>query len=118
SGIGRGLYGPEAFEATQQRLESLLQASGVKLLAVFYCPHRPDDGCACRKPGVQLFRDAARLHDLDLGSSWFIGDRWRDVSPALTLGGRGVLVEADPLAPDALEAARHNVKVVPDLAAA
>ena len=118
SGIGRGLYGPEGFEATQQRLESLLEPSGVRFTGVFFCPHHPDAGCECRKPGVSLFRDAARLHDLDLGASWFVGDRWRDVSPALALGGRGVLIQPDPLAEDARTAARHNVKAVRDLAAA
>ena len=115
SGIGRGLYGPADFEATQRQLAYLLEPFGVQFAGVYYCPHHPDAGCACRKPGVSLFRDAARLHDLDLGSSWFIGDRWRDVAPALELGGRGAIIHTDPLADDAIRAARHNLMVVRDL---
>ncbi len=120
SGIARGRYGPDAFGITMRRLEALLAPHGVRFLAAYFCPHHPDftGPCECRKPGVKLFRDAAEAHRLDLASSWFAGDRWRDVEPALTLGGRGVLVDADPLSPDALKAARHNMKVVPDLPAA
>jgi D-glycero-D-manno-heptose 1,7-bisphosphate phosphatase len=92
----------------------------VRFTATYMCPHHPEIGgpCDCRKPGVQLFRQAAAEHAIDLGASWFVGDRWRDVVPALTLGGRGVLVHEDQLADDAREAARHNIKVVKDLKAA
>ena len=120
SGIARGLYGPDAFHATMGRLEQLLQPLGVRFTGARFCPHHPDFGgpCACRKPGVKLFLDAAAEHGFDLGASWFVGDRWRDVAPALELGGRGILVQPDPGAPDAAEAARHNMKAVPDLVAA
>lgn len=117
SGIARGLYGPEAFELTMQRLRELVAEHGVTFLDVYFCPHLPQitGPCECRKPGVKLFRFASHAHNLDLGASWFVGDRWRDVSPAIALGGRGVLVDADPLSDDAREAARHNIKVLPDL---
>ncbi|HUF30551.1 MAG TPA: HAD hydrolase-like protein, partial [Gemmatimonadaceae bacterium] len=39
-----------------------------------------------------LFERAAREHDVDLASSWCIGDRWRDVEPAQALGATGLLV--------------------------
>ncbi len=120
SGVARGIYGAEAFTSTTARLEELLAGYGVRILASYMCPHHPDvDGpCECRKPGVKLFRQAAREHRLDLGASWFVGDRWRDVEPALTLGARGVLLANDPLAADAQEAARHNIRGVSDLRAA
>jgi D-glycero-D-manno-heptose 1,7-bisphosphate phosphatase len=120
SGIARDLYRADDFYATMRRLEELLAPERVTFLGAYFCPHHPDftGPCECRKPGVKLFRDAAAEHGLDLGASWFVGDRWRDVQPAMTLGGRGVLVQADPLSQDALDAARHNVKVVADLEAA
>lgn len=120
SGIARGLFEPEAFHAVMRRIEALLAARGVHVLASYFCPHHPDVGgaCDCRKPGALLFRQAAAEHHLDLSESWFIGDRWRDIQPALTLGGRGILVDGDPLSSDALEASRHAFRIVPDLVSA
>ena len=120
SGIARGLFGPDAFHAVMERLEALLAPHGVRFLASYFCPHLPEVSgpCECRKPGVLLFRQAAAEHHLVLGESWFVGDRWRDVQPALALGGRGILLDADPLSGDALEASRHAFRIVPDLVSA
>jgi histidinol-phosphate phosphatase family protein len=120
SGIARGLFGPEAFHRVMQRIDTLLAPQGVHFLASYFCPHHPEVGgpCECRKPGVLLFRQAAAEHGLVLGESWFVGDRWRDVQPALGLGGRGILVDADPLSADAGEASGHGFRTVPDLVAA
>jgi histidinol-phosphate phosphatase family protein len=120
SGIARGLFGPEAFHAVMDRIAELLAPHQVHFLASYFCPHHPDVGgpCDCRKPGVKLFRQAAAEHQLVLGDSWFVGDRWRDVEPALTLGGRGILVDRDPLSADAREASRHAFRIVPDLVSA
>ncbi|MFY7949107.1 MAG: HAD hydrolase-like protein, partial [Gemmatimonas sp.] len=47
---------------------------------------------ACRKPGLGMYQQAAREYPLDLARSAYIGDRWRDVQPALATGGLGILV--------------------------
>lgn len=92
SGIGRGRYTESDYEAVTVRLAELLAAKGAKLEASYHCPHTPDDGCECRKPGTLLHRRAAKELSLDLATSWYIGDRLRDVEPAAALGGHGVLV--------------------------
>jgi histidinol phosphatase-like enzyme len=48
--------------------------------------------CACRKPGLGLYTQAAHEHGLDLARSAYSGDRWRDAQPALATGGLGILV--------------------------
>lgn len=94
SGIARGYYGEADFEAVESRLESLLAEAGVHLDGVYHCPHHPDiDGpCACRKPGLGLFQQAARELGLDPARSVFIGDKATDLEPALALGGQAWLV--------------------------
>lgn len=97
SGIGRGLLTRSEYDAVRERIEELLARSRARVDATYICPHAPSpDGgaalCECRKPGTLLFRTAAAEHALDLSRSTFIGDRWRDVSPALELGARGILV--------------------------
>jgi D-glycero-D-manno-heptose 1,7-bisphosphate phosphatase len=118
SGIARGLLTRAHFQAVQERLEALLARHGVTLEAVYYCPHHPDyDGpCDCRKPGVALFRQAARELGLDLRRSIFIGDRLRDVQPAFEFGGRAVLVRTGYGAE--LEETPSGVEVADDLDAA
>lgn len=97
SGIARGMYTLADFERVQARVETELARQGARVDAVYLCPHGPDEHprCSCRKPGTQMHRDAALAHGLDLARSWYIGDRWRDVEPASTLGGHGVLVPTD-----------------------
>jgi D,D-heptose 1,7-bisphosphate phosphatase len=94
SGIARGLYTLEDYRAVAQRLDEVLAQEGVPLDATFFCPHHPDftGPCECRKPSTGMHRDAARELGLDLGRSIYIGDREKDVLPALALGGQGFLV--------------------------
>lgn len=120
SGIARGLYDVAAYEAVQRRLADLLQAAGARLDGAYYCPHHPDQSgpCACRKPGVGLFEEAARALGLDLRRSWFVGDKASDVVPARALGGRGVLVSTGDGPAHAAAARAAGATVVADLAAA
>ncbi len=98
SGIGRGYFTADDFILVQTRMEELLQESGARIDGVYMCPHAPDAAgrpqCECRKPGTTLFLRAAHEHGIDPKLSWFIGDRWRDVQPAILLGGHGILVPA------------------------
>jgi histidinol-phosphate phosphatase family protein len=100
SGIGRGLFAPDDYERVHARLVELLAQEGARLDDAYHCPHAPDEGCDCRKPGTALFERAARDHDIDVPRSWSIGDRWRDLAPARALGATGLLVPsaATPLA--------------------
>ncbi|HWO89364.1 MAG TPA: HAD family hydrolase [Gemmatimonadales bacterium] len=120
SGIARGRYGPEAFLATTKRLTDLLAPHGVSFLGAYYCPHHPEftGPCRCRKPGTLLFEQASREHNLDLPSSWYVGDRWHDLEPALELGGRAVMVRSPETRSEEREASAHGFPVVDDLAQA
>jgi D-glycero-D-manno-heptose 1,7-bisphosphate phosphatase len=120
SGIARGLLTKEQYFATEQRLDALLQERGARLDAHYYCPHHPDltGQCTCRKPGVQLFVRAAEDFGLDLEASWWVGDRIRDVLPAETVGGRGLLVLTGDGVKEATTPEARRFRIVPDLSAA
>ncbi len=94
SGIARGLYLEEDFQAVQHRLEELLGLDGVQIDGVYHCPHHPEFSgpCDCRKPGPGMYRRAQRDHAIDLGRSAYVGDRIHDVQPAEIFEGLGVLV--------------------------
>ncbi len=94
SGIARGLLTEADYQRVRGRLDDLLAAEGVSLDASYHCPHETtiSGPCECRKPGTGLHRQAAREMGIDLAHSVSVGDRWRDVAPALELGFRGWLV--------------------------
>lgn len=94
SGIARGLITTSQYEAVRDRTNALLRAGGAAVLATYHCPHwgHPKELCECRKPGLGMYREAAAAYQLDLTRSAYIGDRWRDVQPALATGGIGILV--------------------------
>ena len=94
SGIARGRYTVDDYEAVQRRLGQLLAAHGARIDGAYFCPHYPQlsGPCDCRKPGLKLFREAAQAFDIDFSRSWWVGDRLSDVQPARLLGGQGILV--------------------------
>ncbi|HEY4322036.1 MAG TPA: HAD-IIIA family hydrolase [Gemmatimonadales bacterium] len=92
SGIGRGLFSEVDYAAAATELDRLLAVDGASLTATYYCPHLPDAGCACRKPATALYRQAIAQFDLDPAGCWYLGDNFRDIAPALELGGLGILV--------------------------
>jgi rfaE bifunctional protein nucleotidyltransferase chain/domain len=80
SGLGRGLFTLEDMERVHRRIRDDLSKAGVMLDGLYYCPHRPEENCACRKPGTGMPLAAAREHGLDLSKSWLIGDKCSDIT--------------------------------------
>ncbi len=94
SGIARGYYTEADFLAVQRRVEERFAEAGVRFNGVYFCPHHPEitGPCDCRKPGLGMYRRAARELGLDPARSIYVGDRVTDVIPARELGGLGFLV--------------------------
>jgi D-glycero-D-manno-heptose 1,7-bisphosphate phosphatase len=92
SGIARGVFPESLVQETHKRLAQELGIARARLDAVYYCAHRREDRCDCRKPLPGLLKRAAAEHGVDLARSFVIGDRYLDVALAHSVGGRGVLV--------------------------
>ena len=88
SGIGRGLYGWDDYEAVAARLRDLLAAEGIVLDAAFACGHAPEVGTACgwRKPAPGMILAAAERLGLDLRRSLLAGDKRLDIEAAAAAG--------------------------------
>ncbi len=92
SGVGRGYITEPELTAVNERLRAELRSRGADFDALYFCPHTPEDHCACRKPMPGLLLRAASDLDLDLHTSYSIGDREWDVEAGSRAGTRTVLV--------------------------
>ncbi len=90
SGIGRKLYDEAAMhnihDAIQQELAGAINA-------FYYCPHLPDAGCECRKPGQGMIKAAMADFDIDMSGSWMIGDKRLDIETGFKAGIKTALVK-------------------------
>ena len=105
AGIGRGMIDMAAVNAVHAHMNRLLMAQGGRIDAVFFCPHTPEDGCACRKPKPGMMLEVGRRYGVDLKSVPLASDTLRDLlaaqaagcEPHLVLTGRAENVGDDQL---------------------
>lgn len=110
SGVARGLFDESGLQAIHEHMVGMLAERGVRIEAVYYCPHYPEGAvpsyavkCDCRKPRPGMLLRAAAEHGIDLSRSWMVGDRPADVGVGRAAACRtvrvltgGQPVEGDP----------------------
>lgn len=92
SGVGRGLFSIETLNQINTQMCTAVELAGGRIAGIYYCPHRPEDACECRKPKPKLLLDAAVAFGVSLQDVAFIGDKLSDVEAALAAGARPILV--------------------------
>ncbi|GAC1315221.1 MAG: hypothetical protein NVSMB2_06260 [Chloroflexota bacterium] len=116
--VNRGIVSADEVEAIHQGMVDEIERAGGRVDGIAYCPHRPDEKCACRKPQPGLLRMLAENHDVDLGSALFVGDVMSDLDAGHAAGCATILVLTgrgrDQVA-QACAAGREDVLVYADL---
>ena len=107
SGIARGMFDAATVDALHHWVNARLAPHKATIDAFYYCPHLPDitGPCSCRKPQPGLLLQAARDMDIDLSSSWMVGDRVRDAQAGLAAGCRAIVIgdsRGEQLPPEAI----------------
>ena len=92
SGVGRGYFDVARLELVHARMNSLLAQEGVEVDGIYYCPHRPEDLCPCRKPRPGLVNRAASELRFQPGDGFMIGDKAIDVQLGRAVGATTFLV--------------------------
>jgi len=113
SGVGRGYFSEETLADIHAAMQRAIEDAGGVIEGVYYCPHRPDEACACRKPKPLLLLRAMSELGADADSTWYIGDKLSDVEAARAAGVKPILV-----GPLAGEVAPPDVACFSDHAAA
>jgi len=101
SGIARGLYTESDMHRLHDYMRGELARQGARIDAIYYCPHHPEGTvarytmtCRCRKPGTGMLEQAAAEFAIDLGRSFFIGDKDADMQAAAAFNIRGIRFHA------------------------
>lgn len=90
--VGHGLLTSRELGELTDRMRSEIARAGGKIDGVYYCEHRTIDACGCKKPKIGLFDAALAGRNIDLRSTWFIGDSEIDIEAGRNLGCHTLLV--------------------------
>lgn len=93
--IDRGIVSRATLDEMHRRMRGVIHANCGRIDDVYFCPHLPQIGCACRKPASGLLLRAAEEHGIDLSRSFIVGDRWSDMTAGRNVGCRGYWITAD-----------------------
>lgn len=86
AGIGKGLYSESDLIVLNQYMVNEFKKRGINITKVYYCPHKPDDNCNCRKPKPGMFLKAIKEFNIDPDQSIAIGDKMSDLEAANSAG--------------------------------
>lgn len=93
SGIGRGLFSHEDLGAIHAKLIKLVKEKGGAIAGIFYCPHKPEDHCECRKPKTGLLKRIERHLGHSIAGVPIIGDSMRDLEAGKACNCLPILVK-------------------------
>ena len=95
SAVNRGLINHDNINNIHATIQKFLQESGTSVDAFYYCPHKPDENCDCRKPKPGLLLKASKELKIDLSRSWMIGDNDTDIQAAQLAGCKAFKIGHD-----------------------
>lgn len=84
-GLGRGSFDVNELNAIHLRMQRELAAEGARVEAVFFCPHTPEEGCACRKPAPGLMQQIAMRYGAEPHQVWVVGQEAKHLQAGAAL---------------------------------
>ena len=92
SAVNRGIITHEIVSQIHDSIQDHLKKYGTFLDGFYYCPHTPNENCNCRKPKSGLLEKAILELNIDLNSSWMIGDSDSDIEAADSIGCKAIKI--------------------------
>lgn len=93
SGLGRGHFSADMLAKMHAKMIDQVQQHGGKIQSILFCPHKPDEGCECRKPKDGMYQELAERLNINFSNVYSVGDSVRDLLAAKTAGAKPVLVK-------------------------
>ena len=95
-GVAKGIYSCEDVDKVHDYLKSQLKENGIHLQEIYYCPHHESVArCECRKPSPYMINQAIEKYNIDMNTSFLIGDSKRDIEAAEAAGVKGIKIDAN-----------------------
>lgn len=117
AGVGKGIYSQKNLDLITEKMLEELCRHNIRIAGIYYCIHRLEDNCSCRKPRIGLVNKAtAKIRNkgrIWRAQSYFIGDTIRDVETGKNAGLKTILVFSGKEKPEN----RNNWKAFPDFTA-
>ncbi len=92
AGVAKGLYSMEDLNEITENMLREIKKTGGRIRSVYYCPHRDEDNCDCRKPKTGLLFQASKGLEIDFTQTFFVGDNRRDILAAKAVGCQSIFV--------------------------
>lgn len=95
AGVGKGVYSLDKLQRIDAKMVKGVEKAGGKIRKSFYCTHRPDAGCDCRKPGIGLLKKALQSLNKTIAharKAFFVGDTQGDIETGHKAGCQTILV--------------------------
>lgn len=93
SAVNRGIITTETLNEIHVKLQEILKENDTSIDKFYFCPHRPDENCKCRKPNPEMLIRASQEYNIDMKNSFMIGDSLTDIQAAHKAGCKGILLE-------------------------
>lgn len=90
--VGRGLITGSEIDDIHRVMNEHIEQAGGRIDRVWYCPHRPDEACACRKPATGMLRQIGEYYGVPLAGVPVVGDAETDLRAAEKVAARPILV--------------------------
>ena len=92
SAINRNLMTHEQLNEIHSHIQQYLKSFDTSIDNFYFCPHKPNENCNCRKPKPGMFISAKNKYNIDVGKSWMIGDSERDIAAANLAGIKNTIM--------------------------
>lgn len=92
AGVGKKFFSREDLDRVTGKMLSAIHKRGGMIENVYYCVHRKEDNCNCRKPKTGMLEDAMKKYGVRPNETYFIGDSLVDVEAGARLGIETVFV--------------------------
>ena len=91
-GVNKGFYTKAELNKVNSSMLKEIEKAGGAIEEVFYCIHKDEDNCDCRKPKPGMLESAAKKYGIDPKTTYFIGDDKKDILAGKRIGCKTILV--------------------------